>query len=853
MDFLTIFFGKISAINANEIKVVFNAPVLKETAVNLSNYTIKKNGATYSPAGTLTARLLDDNKTVLISDESGSPASQNQMFVNRDTYSVSVANVLNTAYNKVTAYTGSLQVVNDTTAPVLNSVALVGGNVKLYFNEPVSGISVKIDDVAVSAPITYTNAGGDYIAQFAATTAQKSAGIHNITVYNATDRHANILSVANSTYNAATDVTAPSVVSVTPYTAYAFKVQFSEALSAEPTVEVKKGALVLPLDTAYDTNGIKIDATDATGKTYIVQVKDLDANNKVYATGESAVALNVKVKNYTDSANLVGTEYNGAVTLSKETEKPYVVNANLNSASGSVLSVKFNESLSSSYSTDGVFDGAVTVSKNGVTLPIAAAAVATPAADGTTKVANITLTSAVTPGTYTVNFGAGAVKDTSLNANDALTTTVTYTDLTALITPTVTQPDVNVIQVAFSSLVDMSDSAINIANYTMDGVAFPAGTTIGFYGDKKTVRISLPDSYYSVNTTKLLKINKEVVNASGVAVLASVNPAVEFTGNVNLTDNVKPQLNSAKFLVGAMTDTTSNKIKLTFTENMGAVSTSDDFKVTVNGNEVSYTVVDGTTNDKEVTLQLGTSIVMAQPVVVKVVPVDAVENPTVDVKDIALNKLVTGTTITVVDKELDSSAIAQNAVDVATDKAGLSVSYNGTDTTLALPTSGANGTTIAWTEKTDASQVATVSGSTVTIARSNADDIDDTVTFTATITKGTSVDTKDITITVKEAKAPAVTTKLSSAGTFTATGTQTLVFSEDLDAASQQAVKDAVDAAYSAKGTAAVSSAWTSANTLTVTLSGTMDATGSNEVSSTAIAPLNVTDLKGNTTSVNVQ
>ncbi|WP_419957459.1 S-layer homology domain-containing protein [Psychrobacillus psychrotolerans] len=104
-------------------------------------------------------------------------------------------------------------------------------------------------------------------------------------------------------------------------------------------------------------------------------------------------------------------------------------------------------------------------------------------------------------------------------------------------------------------------------------------------------------------------------------------------------------------------------------------------------------------------------------------------------------------------------------------------------------------------------------------------------------------------IAVTDAAAALVDTKLSAAGTFIATGTQTLVYSEELSTASKAAVKAAVDAAYTATGTATVASAWgtgATANTLTVTIGGTVDATPNNVVSTT-IAPIAVTDLAGNT------
>ncbi len=93
--------------------------------------------------------------------------------------------------------------------------------------------------------------------------------------------------------------------------------------------------------------------------------------------------------------------------------------------------------------------------------------------------------------------------------------------------------------------------------------------------------------------------------------------------------------------------------------------------------------------------------------------------------------------------------------------------------------------------------------------------------------------------------APSVATKLSAPGALTTS--ESLVFSEALDSASRSAVKTAVDAAYVAApgtGTATVSSAWDTDNK---TLNVTITVTGDGVVNSSAIAPIAVTDLAGNT------
>jgi hypothetical protein len=217
-----------------------------------------------------------------------------------------------------------------------------------------------------------------------------------------------------------------------------------------------------------------------------------------------------------------------------------------------------------------------------------------------------------------------------------------------------------------------------------------------------------------------------------------------------------------------------------------------------------------------------------------------------NVKDVAGNVIADSTGVSA-----SITVVSGNASAVAADKAALQATYaitaNGTTT---LPTTGTNGSTITWAETLDTSNVGALATNVVTVTRSATDDTNDVATYTATLTKGASTATQLVTFNVTEAKLTTVTTQLPTAGTFTATGTQTLVFSEELNTTSKAAVKAAVDAKYTAGGTTATyGSAWgtgATANTLTITLGGTMDATPNNVVSS-VIAPIAVTDLAGNT------
>lgn len=726
--------------------MVFGKEVFAETAEDASKYTISKNGSTYTATGTLTATLLDDKKTVILSDVSGG-TTQNQILANGNSYRVTVDGVVDKDYNKFPKFTSEIAAFNDLAAPTVVKSELKGSTIRVYFNEPVTGGTIKIDNGTAVTPTSYVNADGVHYATLTASAAQQAAGTHKVTVYNFQDAQGNTLPVATSSYTVSADTTAPAVQSITAASAYTFKVKVSEPLVGEPTVTVKKGNLVLPLDTTYGGgNGIALDATDTSNTTYIVKVADASASNPVYATGETSVNLSVKVSNIKDNANLVGAEFNGTVTLSKDAAAPTVVSANLNTAdtTNNYLYVRFNEDLNNTFSTDGALDSKIVVTKNGVQLPVSAASVQNDV-NGDPTLVRITLAS-VTPGTYNVKFLAGAVSDVDSNVNAEVSTTVAVADPTALVTPGVTQPAANVIQVAFGGGVDMTDSATTLSNYTLDGQALPAGTTIGFYNNKQTVRITLPSNLYSQSTVAQLKISKNVKNENGVPVLASANPETEYTTQVSLTDNVKPVLESAKFLVTSTSATTSNKVQLTFSEDLGTAPAADDLKVTVNGSEV--TVSNITLNGDVVTFNIPTTVI-AQGVQVKVLPASEQTDASMDAADVAGNKLTEGTIVTATEKVLDTGAIAQDAADVAADKADVNVTAAGAETLTTLKSNvtlvapATNGSTITWS-----SSDSTVVSNAGVVARPIFSAGNANVTLTATIAKGTASDTKPFALTV---------------------------------------------------------------------------------------------------------
>lgn len=743
----------VSAINAKEIKIVFNKEVLKESAENVNNYT-----ATLPAGVTLgTPELQDDNKTVLI------PLSA--PLANGNSYKVSVSGVMELNYAKMEDYKDTYKVFLDKTAPKVVKAAKSGSAVKIYFDEPVTNtMQVKIDDYTVAASGTVTVSpytGVYYVVTPPLADTFLSVGTHNVVVYNAADPVGNVEPIQTATYTVAADTTAPSVVSVKPYDGTTFAVKFSETISglANTNFVVKKGNYTFA---ASDVSLLGLDPDDPTATTYLVRVASSDQNNPLYATGETSVTLNISVKNYKDAANLYGSQYDGVVTLTKDTTPPTIVSNLLNVGNGSTLTIKFNETISA------VDETKITVVKDGVYMTVSSATVNS----SDNKKVDVVLSSALTDGTYTVYFAPGAVKDSALNENNALTTTVAYENVTGTpFQPSSITVSNNEITINYGKA--MTNSAIDIANYTLDGAALPAGSTIGFTSTAKTtVKITIPAGSIAVSGNKLLAISSNVKAEDGTVVMTSAY--AKYTSVVTgFTDNIKPLLSSAKFLVTDINATTTRRILLTFNENLATftdnAATIADFEVKVGSAVVAISnVLDETSGDNKVVLYLATPINIAQGATVKVVPVGAT-NAAVNITDVAGNTLTTGTEVSITDKVIDTQQISDANV-VALDKAALAITFAGIETAntvknnLTLPTTGSNGSTITWSSSN--TSVVTNAG---VVTRPIYSAGDATVTLTATITKGTASDTKTFTVIVLK-KDFTVSAATTPDNTFTVTG-----------------------------------------------------------------------------------
>ncbi|GAB6153110.1 hypothetical protein JCM17380_18600 [Desulfosporosinus burensis] len=648
----TLAVTSVSAINAKEILVSFNKVVNETSAETVSYYEFKSSDAATQAAGIAEVVLQDDKKSAIVRLTSA--------MANGDSYKVNIEDVIDEAtYQTVTKYSDSFKIFTDSVVPAVVKAELRSNNkVRITFNEPViqAGASIKVDGVTVAVDSVSTTTGKYYMESAVISGDFIKAGDHSVVVYNVTDAQrasAKTLVMGTASYTVGTDTTAPYVVGLAAKDSDTFKIIFSENVQTltDTEVVVKKGAYVFP---GARVGGYSVDPDDTSGNTVLVDITPADVDNPLYADGENNVTISVQVKGYKDAAVLLGTEYNGSVTLTKDASAPYVVSEALNvtrTDAGPLyyLVVKFNETI-------GTVDASkFTVVKDGVYVTVAGVAV-----NGSdSKKVDIQIGSALTDGNYTVTLDAGAVKDTSSNKNAAATTTASHKAVSGTALVVAVSPDAvldanevlvanNVVRINYGE--KMTSTAIDLANYTLDGAAMPAGTSIGFEdAGKTTVKMTLPSGTVAVDGTKLFSISKNVTSDAGKVVMTSAEAQIQLV-TAGFVDNVKPVLASAKLVVADGATTTST-ITVKFNEGLAAIAASnaniyDDFIIKVAGVKVAANDnVAVNAGDKEITLTLASAINVNQTVTVQIA---SSADVTIDVSDDSslLNKVTEGTIVT---------------------------------------------------------------------------------------------------------------------------------------------------------------------------------------------------------------
>lgn len=566
----TLAVESVSAINAKEIVVSFNKEVDEGSAVNTANYTVKVGGA----AAAVSSIEVDEDDATKVTITLTNPIqaiTSVDVKVKKD--------IMAADFTKPEADYSTAFVFYDKVAPSIASAVVDGNELTVNFNEYIASAPL----MKVNGKVVTAVAGTVWPAKelkIDLTSLDLADGSYVFSAANVNDLQTtpNIASYLTATVYVSDAAAAPAVKAITTKTATTFQVEFTKGLKAGtvPTVSAKKGSAEM-----VPAGGVVAVAGSTTK--FIVTVADVAGVVDLYETGETSVPLTVTVSDYqAASNNLYGNKITQSVTLSKDSVGPVLLTGyNKLLADGVTIQVRFNEEVQNADASN-----ITVVDKNGVKLTVTSA---TPAADvdGDNTYLNILMSAAIGDGVQTVTFNKGAVEDLSGNDNAAASTTVSKSSSSASIASAVANAASNVITITYAE--KMTSAAINLANYTLDNAAMPAGSVI-YFNDlgQTTVKIELPSASISDASARVLMISANVVADSGNTLTSAQKTQVIAAGFV---DNVKP------VLVSATKDTTTT-IKVKFSEDMqaaivdpAAAELLNDFKVKVNGSVVAVSAV----------------------------------------------------------------------------------------------------------------------------------------------------------------------------------------------------------------------------------------------------------------------
>ncbi|SHE37600.1 hypothetical protein [Clostridium fallax] len=600
--------------------------------------------------------------------------------------------------------------------------------IDLVFNEPVSSIGgLKIDGKTVIKKaininykdntitnedgavdnVTITNEAGNYKVKvtlpetMSKDTINKitALGNHNVIAYNVADTCASMQNTAvtlTTQYDVTVNALTPEVTNVKADedNDREFYIEFNKDIdinTVQPgNLTVKKG------DVKYNqatTPTITVEGWDmdnnvatAVGKTNVKAIKvtigaDTD-DYKLYKDDEKSVNLSVKLENYKTSAGYIGDKFKGNVTLSKDAAGPQIKldQCELNNTAKPNEAAKYE-------GINVVFNKAVTnvqpskinvTDKNGITRTVKTAT-SNNTDTVTIKLADFTSNDYSNKAPFTVTFEdgavqkyvAGAVESPVYNSEQQVTV---YDESTVTPELLLNENDVdshintvdgivtNIITINYRK--EMSATAVDLNNYTLDGQALPKGTKISMGADNKTVTITLPEGSISENATNMFVISKNVKTVEGSVVVGKLTNHQAFNKAIELKDSVKPTLESAEYvLIDNANDKATNMIRVKFSENLlnnlqengkeldGKNVTAEaakaniakaitNFKIKVNNNDQTIATIGRFDNNANtLDIVLSNEVKIDSNSVISVVPVGTDDNAAMFISDEAGNTL----------------------------------------------------------------------------------------------------------------------------------------------------------------------------------------------------------------------
>ncbi|HFU7089592.1 TPA: S-layer homology domain-containing protein [Bacillus cereus] len=534
----------IKAINAKEIEVKFGTEVKDVTAANFAVVEGSKE--------------LDIEKVELSEDKKSATITLKNALVNKQAYVAHVKDVKSVDGKDIPK---ALEVIffNDEVAPTVSTVSTPDGNVKVVFSEKLSkdAVTVVINGKEFTATpedntVTLTKADVASVV--------KNGEAFNVIVTGAKDLVGNTMEMyeGKATYKVEKDVIAPEVKDIKVKELVdgvaTLEVTFSEELSAEGKVVVKKG------DTVVEGATIALDQ-DTT--------KALVTVPGALTDKETAANLKVEFVGYKDAANNVGTKVTKEVKVTKDVVAPNLVKVEADENKAATFT--FDKDVTAQEGKLRVIN--LDTSKD-VTKEVAVAPV-----EDNKKAITLTFPE---KGNYKVAATKGFVKDTAGNESAAFTKEVKVVEKKEEgkkdeVAPKATKVErVANSKTKFTVTFDKevkggqaADSASNVNNYTLAGAKLPEGTLIVINADGKSVTIELPETFTFEKSETVKFTVANVANKDGVK-MGTTNLLV------NVVDTKAPEFKSAK-----ITKVDAKEITLTFSEAVNVDTT--DFTVDLNG------------------------------------------------------------------------------------------------------------------------------------------------------------------------------------------------------------------------------------------------------------------------------
>ena len=697
-DFTATVVESIKAINASELQVHFSQAVDATSAKNVKNYNIKINNNEIKETDIADIAVSKDGKVATILLDQTEVA-----FRNGDKYVVQTNDaILSKEGKKIEKFVTTEATFSETAAPTLVKTSYGNDKLTFTFDRPVDANTpvslVKVDGIDIDnaklVPVSKHEANnkvalktaGDYsytvdIVKSEAKAQAKKLGEHEVVIFDVQDTalaNPSKASVLTGSYTVTDQVTAPEVTGIEAVNANRIFVHTNTSVDlTNANVQVNKGAHTFTKGTGSISTSTETEtyaeAGSKDGKPGIwVVVTDAKKGeaNPLYRANEASVDLTVTVENYSKDG-LIGKKSTQNVTLTKNDTKPVVENTVLKKDNTNnnidTLVVTFTNELAK---IDGTAlaalasDDFVVRNKEGIIVTNLAANV-------DKKEIKITSTTnqELKDAPYTVEFKEGKFKNLEDRNNVAtyLANTVKNPTFTVSVGTEVgsnfqykefdaqnnSSVDLLNNSLTINYPAEMSDSARDVANYTLDGKALPAGTTVDFIGNRETVKIVFPKNTFTNDTKYKLGITTNVKTESGSIIVDSLQTKAPAEIIFDVKDNVKPELASAVYYVGTNeinSKTTTDQIEVTFNEAIkfdAAKAPEQDFAVEINGSLNKVTAVETVAGkNTKLKLTLTKPVSVSQASTITIVPEANKETiKETAVTDMANNKAKEGSSV----------------------------------------------------------------------------------------------------------------------------------------------------------------------------------------------------------------